>query len=82
MNRLTFLLFLICGLRILIFAGKSNTSRIIIAIVVPVASVVLVLILFCIYLRVKKPRKENESKSKALNMVLLSFVIKEKYSFN
>ncbi|KAK7391007.1 hypothetical protein VNO78_19284 [Psophocarpus tetragonolobus] len=43
--------------------GKSNTSRTIIAIVVPVASVVLVLILFCIYLRVRKPTKELEMKT-------------------
>ncbi|KHN01554.1 Cysteine-rich receptor-like protein kinase 29 [Glycine soja] len=45
--------------------GKSNTSRTngtIIAIVVPVASVVLVLTLFCIYLRVKKPRNFFEFK--------------------
>eukprot|EP00256_Glycine_max_P068741 XP_025983336.1 putative receptor-like protein kinase At4g00960 [Glycine max] len=43
--------------------GKSKTSRTIIAIVVPAASVVLVVSLFCIYLRARKPRKKIEKDS-------------------
>lgn len=54
---------LIHGVGVLICAGKSKTSRTIIAIVVPAASVVLVVSLFCIYLRARKPRKKIESKS-------------------
>lgn len=72
-----FLLILVGVLRILICAGKSNnTSRTIIAIAVPVASVVLALSLFCIYLTVRKPRKKTESKCDDLNMVLPSYVVK------
>ncbi|XP_028767786.1 putative receptor-like protein kinase At4g00960 [Neltuma alba] len=37
--------------------GKSNTSRTIIAIVVPIASVIVLLVLVCICLRMRKPRK-------------------------
>ncbi|KAK7357558.1 hypothetical protein VNO80_16848 [Phaseolus coccineus] len=40
--------------------GKSNTSRTIIAIAVPVASAVLALSLFCIYLTVRTSRKKIE----------------------
>lgn len=67
--------FIILTLRVLVSAGKSNTSRTIIAIAVPVASVVLALSLFCIYLTVRKPRKKIESK--ALNMDLPSYVVKK-----
>ncbi|KHN01559.1 Cysteine-rich receptor-like protein kinase 26 [Glycine soja] len=43
-------------------AGKSKTARTIIAITVPVASVVLALGLFCIFLAVRKPTKKSEIK--------------------
>jgi len=57
------LLILIHRLSILIGAGKSNTARTIIAIVVPVACVVLLLALLCVYLSLRKQRKKNKCKS-------------------
>jgi len=51
----------IVALGILICAGNSNTSRIIIAVAVPVASAVLVLSFLCIYRKMRNSRKKFES---------------------
>ncbi|XP_040869237.1 putative receptor-like protein kinase At4g00960 [Glycine max] len=62
--------------------GKSNTSRTIIAIVVPVGSVVLVLSLFCIYLRLWKPRKKIESKEEDKDEDEITFAESLQFNFD